>query len=91
VTERLRDTTAVLGTAEELPAWLRRKRDYNVWGRTNVWLLEEALASGAAVVHLLALWNGQPGDGRGGTADLIELAKQQGVTTRILDTTKLFA
>jgi hypothetical protein len=27
-------------------------------------LLEEALATGAPVLHLLALWNGQPGDGR---------------------------
>jgi hypothetical protein len=90
LTERLRDTLAVLSPDDELPPWLRRKHDYNIWGRTNVWLLQEALASGAPDVHLLALWNGEPGDGIGGTADLIALAKKEGVSTRILDTKALF-
>src|SRR5207302_9588719 len=90
VAGRLQDTLEILNSQEELPPWLTRKPDYNVWGRTNVWLLEEALACGAAEVHLVALWNGAAGDGPGGTAHLIELARQQGVSIHILDTKALF-
>jgi hypothetical protein len=87
---RLRDVTEILQSSEDLAPWLRDKKDYNVWGRTNVWLLEDALASGAPEVHLLALWNGEAGDGPGGTAHLIELARQRNVNTHILDTKILF-
>jgi hypothetical protein len=90
VVDRLRDTLKVLNPSRPLPPWLTVKEDYNVWGRTNVWLLEEAFASGAPEVHLLALWNGEAGDGPGGTGHLIELVRQQGVSSHILDTKKLF-
>jgi hypothetical protein len=90
VTARLRDTLEILSPDEQLPLWLTRKKDYNIWARTNVWLLEEGLASGAPEVHLVALWNGETGDGPGGTGHLIELAQQEGVTRRILDTKQLF-
>lgn len=90
VCRRLEDTLEILSPDEQLPLWLTRKKDYNVWGRTNVWLLEEGIASGAPEVHLLALWNGEAGDGPGGTGHLIELAQQEGVSTRILDTKQLF-
>jgi hypothetical protein len=87
---RLEDTLEILSADQQLPLWLTRKKDYNVWGRTNVWLLEEGMASGAPEVHLLALWNGEAGDGPGGTAHLIELAEEEGVSTHILNTKKLF-
>jgi tetratricopeptide (TPR) repeat protein len=87
---RLQDTLEILSPDEQLPGWLTYKADYNVWGRTNVWLLEEGIASGAPEVNLLALWNGEPGDGPGGTGHLIELASQEGVSTRVLDTKQLF-
>jgi hypothetical protein len=90
VAKRLQDTLEILSPFAELPKWLTRKADYNIWGRTNVWLLEEALACGAPEVHLLALWNGEAGDGPGGTSHLIELARQQGVSAHILDTKTLF-
>ncbi len=88
---RLHDSFDTLATTEELPSWLQRKEGYNLWARTNVWLLEEALASGAREVHLVALWNGEAGDGLGGTKHLIALARQQGVITHVLDTKQLFA
>lgn len=88
--DRLKDTLAILNPSHPLPPWIEPKADYNVWARTNIWLLEEALGSGAPEVHLLALWNGEAGDGPGGTGHLIELARQQGVSTDILDTKKLF-
>jgi hypothetical protein len=90
VTRRLQDTLEILSPDVELPLWLTRKNDYNVWSRTNVWLLEEGMASGAPEVHLVALWNGEAGDGPGGTGHLIELAQQEGVSTHILDTKQLF-
>lgn len=90
VSGRLKQTSEVLSEEESLPGWLVRKPGYNVWGRANVWMLEEALASGAGEVHLIALWNGEAGDGPGGTAQLIELAKEQGVAVRVLSTKALF-
>jgi hypothetical protein len=90
VESRSRETAKILGSSEELPGWLVRKDGYNVWARTNVWLLEEAMASGAREVHLVALWNGEEGDGIGGTKHLIDLASEQGVIIHVLDTKKLF-
>lgn len=88
---RLEGSMEVLCQAEQLPSWLsRREGRYDVWQRTNLWLLEELLASGAPELHLLALWDGKPGDGPGGTQHLIETARQQGISTRILDTRTLF-
>lgn len=87
---RLQRSTRILDTSEELPSWLAGKPGYNVWARTNVWMFEEALASGAVEVHLLALWNRAAGDGPGGTGHLVELASQHGVVTHVLDTNLVF-
>lgn len=50
----------------------------NVWQRTNLWILEEALAL-APGRTLLALWDGKPGDGPGGTEHFVQVAKRFGV------------
>jgi len=42
----------------------------------NARVLEEATAHGQP--HLLALWDGKPGDGPGGAGDLVERAKEAG-------------
>jgi hypothetical protein len=81
----------VLSGSEDLPSWMRAPAAYDVWQRTNIWLLEEALASGAPNLSLIALWDGKSGDGPGGTKDLVELAEKHGVNTILLDTTTLFA
>ena len=81
----------VLGSTKELPGWMRNPAGYDVWQRTNVWLLEEAFASKARNLSLVALWDGKGADGAGGTKDLVELARKHGVSVEILDTTVLFA
>ena len=50
----------------------------NVWQRANVWMIEEALRLAPERV-LLALWDGETGDGPGGTAHFIEAARQCGI------------
>jgi hypothetical protein len=81
----------ILGISAELPRWLRAKPGYSIWQRSNLWMLHSALAYGAAKVTLIALWDGQGGDGPGGTEDLIRQAKQYGVKSIDLDTRILFA
>jgi len=80
----------VLAETTELPDWLRDREDYSIWQRNNLWMLNEALARGAEDVTLIALWNGKTGDGPGGTADMIEIARKRGATITILDTNELF-
>ena len=53
-------------------------------------MLNEALAAGARNVTVLALWNGKQGDGPGGTADMIEIARARGAEIRVLDTNAVF-
>ena len=80
----------MLATSEDLPGWLAEKRDYNIWQRNNLWMLHNTLAEGGENVTLLALWNGQKGDGPGGTSDLVERARDRHARTVILDTQRLF-
>jgi len=79
-----------LAKSKELPSWLAEKRDYSIWQRNNLWMLHNALAAGGEHVTLIALWNGQKGDGPGGTGDLVERAKERRARVVILDTKKLF-
>jgi len=80
----------VLAESKELPAWLAEKKDYTIWQRNNLWMLHNALAQGGKNVTLIALWNGQKGDGPGGTGDLVERAQERDALPVILDTRKLF-
>jgi len=82
----------VLGDSMELPRWLQDKPKYNIWQRNNLWNLHNALAAaGGENVTLIALWNGASGDGPGGTADMVQKARERGAKTIILDTKKIFA
>ena len=45
--------------------------------RCNVWLLSTAFAYGVTKVHFICLWNGDKGDGRGGTAHMYQEVKRQ--------------
>ena len=75
----------VLGTTKELPTWIRQPGAYDIWQRTNRWILEEALATAAEHITLLAVWDGNASDGPGGTEDLVALARKHGITTVIID------
>ena len=52
------------------------KEDYP-YERCNRWLLYTALAYGVDKVRFICLWNGEGGDGRGGTAHMYNEVKQR--------------
>jgi tetratricopeptide (TPR) repeat protein len=75
----------VLAENRKLPYWLQRKKDYDIWQRNNLWMLFNALAENPRRFTLIALWNGQQGDGPGGTRDLIQQVGDRGHKTVIRD------
>ena len=68
----------VLSENKELPRWLQKKQDYDIWMRNNLWLLNRSLVNGGIHMILIALWDGQGGDGTGGTAHLVNEAEAKG-------------
>lgn len=56
------------------------------YARCNAWLLATALAAAgsAARLHLIALWDGEAGDGPGGTAHLVAEAEAAGAQITLL-------
>jgi len=80
--------TRVLGDSQGslvLPRWLRPAKEYSIWQRSNRWMLNNALVYGASRVTLVALWNGEGGDGPGGTQDMVDTARTRGAKVVILD------
>lgn len=45
--------------------------------RCNLWLLSTAFSYGVRKVHFICLWNGDKGDGRGGTAHMYQEVNRQ--------------
>ena len=88
---RLYDKTKpkILSDSDRLPRWLRTKKDYNIWQRSNLWMLHNALFISQDHLSLIALWNGATGDSPGGTEDMVERAKDRGATFIHLDAKKL--
>ena len=82
------DELRVLSETAELPRWLRSKRGYSIWQRSNLWMLHNALAISEDNVTLIALWNGQTGDGPGGTEDMVRRAQDRGAKFIHLDARK---
>lgn len=82
--------TSVLADSPELPKWLQFKRGYDIWQRNNLWLLSEALCRVPKNLTVIGLWDGQAGDGPGGTEHMISLARERGARFIRLDTKKLF-
>jgi hypothetical protein len=80
----------ILARTQDPPGWMGHRDDYSIWKRNNLWLLFEALAAGSKNMTLIALWNGKAGDGPGGTAHMIQIAKSRGAETRVLDTNAIF-
>jgi tetratricopeptide (TPR) repeat protein len=77
---QLSDTTG-------LPKWLQGA-DTNEWERGNRWVLQLALSADAPKVSLIAVWDGSPmGDGKGGTAQMVDLARKAGSV--VVDVIKL--
>jgi len=81
----------ILSESERLPRWLRAKPGYDIWQRSNLWMLHNALFLARDHLTLIALWNGATADGPGGTEDMVDRAKSRGATFIHLDARKLIA
>jgi Tetratricopeptide Repeats-Sensor len=84
--------TRVLQDFEALPRWLTDKPDYDVWQRSNRWMMFNALGTGARHLTLVALYNrDREPDGPGGTAHLVRAAQAWGFKAIELDARALLA
>lgn len=61
----------------------------NPFEACNEWLLKTALDYGADKVRFICLWNGEGGDGAGGTAHMVQQVKKSGGSVIWLDTKQL--
>jgi hypothetical protein len=59
--------------------------------RNNRWMLNQASRFGADKVDFVCLWNGEGGDGPGGTKHMMEEVRDRGGRTLWLDTTKVWS
>jgi hypothetical protein len=57
----------------------------NAYERVNMWQLFTALAFGAERVHFIGLWNGEGGDGPGGTKHMLEEVKRNAGHVHVID------
>ncbi|HEY1432289.1 MAG TPA: hypothetical protein VGF39_11790 [Stellaceae bacterium] len=62
----------------------------DAYERNNRWMLDSARRFGADKVNFVCLWNGEGGDGPGGTRHMMDEVRNRGGRTRWLDTTKLW-
>jgi hypothetical protein len=58
--------------------------------RLNLWMLERAARFGAARMIFICLWNGEGGDGPGGTKHLMDAARRNSAPVHWLDTRRLW-
>lgn len=56
----------------------------------NLWMLEAALAAGPERLRFICLWNGEEGDGPGGTRHMVESVKTHSGQVLVLDTNLLW-
>ncbi len=67
-----------LSNRDGLPRWLDGAKT-DSWERGNRWVLQMALTSEAKTITLLTLWDGKnKGDAPGGTAHMVQLARNTG-------------
>ena len=62
----------------------------NPYERNNLWMLESAARFGGSRIAFITLWNGQGGDGPGGTQHFMDEARRETERIYWLDTTKLW-
>jgi len=66
------------------------RKEEDAYERNNRWMLNSALRFGAEKLDFVCLWNGEGGDGPGGTRDMMDAVGNRGGRTRWLNTTKLW-
>jgi hypothetical protein len=64
--------------------------DANPYEQNNLWMLQSATRFGAQRMIFICLWNGEGGDGPGGTLHLMEEARRRAQQIFWLDTHKLW-
>ena len=64
--------------------------DENPYERNNRWMLESAARFGGSKIAFIALWNGEGGDGPGGTQHLMDEARRKTERIYWLDTRTLW-
>jgi hypothetical protein len=79
----------ILSESGELPRWLHGRKNYNIWQRSNLWMLHNALATSNDNLIVIAFWDGDSGHGAGGTADMVRRAKDRGAAIIYLNARKL--
>lgn len=62
----------------------RSREGLNVFARNNLRMLESAFEQQAAHVQFMALWNGEAGDGEGGTRHMVDSVRQSRGSVYIL-------
>ncbi len=60
------------------------------WKMNNEWMLNDTISLSGKDFTLIALWDGLPGDGPGGTEHMVKMAKNAGGNIIILNTKKIF-
>ncbi len=65
------------------------KESDGVFERCNLWMLERALSFGADKVRFICVWNGDGGDGPGGTDHMRKAVQKSGGAECWIDTRKL--
>ncbi len=60
-----------------------------VWAKANEWMLGTALEGGGSEMALIVLWDGEGGDGPGGTKHMVKTVKEKGAEIAIIDVEKL--
>jgi hypothetical protein len=63
----------------------------NPYERNNLWMLESAARFGGSKIAFIALWNGEGGDGSGGTKHFMDEARSKTERIYWLDTRKLWS
>ena len=74
--------TALLVMPEELGP---TPENVNPYARNNLWQLEYAFSWGPEKVRFIALWDGNPGDGPGGTKHMCDSVKERSGEVHIID------
>ncbi len=72
------------------PAFPNDSSELDIWERSNRWMLDKALQNGGDHMTLVALWNGEAGDGTGGTAHMVNTTEATGGKALIIYTHEHF-
>ena len=63
--------------------------DVDPFERTNAWMLDEARRIAGVNVSFICVWNGEGGDGPGGTKHMIDVVREMGGDVSWIDIRKL--